>query len=53
MKGEGNTALPKGVTFPGAYKATDPGILVNIYGEQGGFGKKKYVAPGPAVWTGV
>ncbi|KAF4632358.1 hypothetical protein G7Y89_g5768 [Cudoniella acicularis] len=25
------TASPEGVSFPGAYKASDPGILVNIY----------------------
>lgn len=35
------------VSFPGAYKATDPGIKVNIYSASGA-----YVAPGPAVWQG-
>lgn len=35
------------VSFPGAYKATDPGIKVNIYS-----GATNYKAPGPAVWTG-
>ncbi|KAF2648460.1 lytic polysaccharide monooxygenase [Lophiostoma macrostomum CBS 122681] len=35
------------VSFPGAYKATDPGIKVNIYS-----GSATYTPPGPAVWTG-
>lgn len=35
------------VSFPGAYKKTDPGLMVNIYG-----GAKSYTPPGPAVWTG-
>lgn len=34
------------VSFPGAYKSSDPGIKVNIYNT------KSYTAPGPAVWTG-
>ncbi|OAL56694.1 hypothetical protein IQ07DRAFT_495634 [Pyrenochaeta sp. DS3sAY3a] len=34
------------VSFPGAYKSSDPGIKVNIYSA------KSYTAPGPAVWTG-
>jgi cellulase len=53
VKGTGTQALPKGVRFPGAYKSTDPGILVDIYQSQGSYGKKKYVAPGPAVWNGA
>jgi hypothetical protein len=35
------------VSFPGAYKSTDPGIKVNIYS-----GATSYTPPGPAVWTG-
>jgi len=35
------------VSFPGAYKATDPGIMINIYS-----GATSYKAPGPAVWSG-
>jgi hypothetical protein len=35
------------VAFPGAYKNTDAGLKVNIYGGQG-----SYTPPGPAVWTG-
>lgn len=41
------TTNPTGVSFPGAYKATDPGILINIYQKL-----TKYVAPGPAVISG-
>jgi cellulase len=51
VKGSGTQALPAGVKFPGAYKNTDPGILVDIYSDKGSYGKKNYVAPGPAVWT--
>ncbi|KAF1845966.1 carbohydrate-binding module family 1 protein [Cucurbitaria berberidis CBS 394.84] len=38
---------PSGVSFPGAYKATDPGIQINIYQKL-----ESYVAPGPAVIAG-
>ncbi|RDL35218.1 Endoglucanase II [Venustampulla echinocandica] len=41
------TANPPGVSFPGAYSANDPGILINIYQTI-----TKYIIPGPAVWTG-
>jgi len=36
------------VAFPGAYKATDPGIMINIYYPV----PTSYTQPGPAVWTG-
>lgn len=39
------SANPEGVKFPGAYSATDPGILVNIYNNP-----TSYVIPGPAVY---
>jgi cellulase len=39
------SANPEGVKFPGAYTATDPGILVNIYNNP-----TSYVIPGPAVY---
>lgn len=42
ITGNGN-ARPSGVKFPGAYKRTDPGILVNIYN-----GISNYIIPGPA-----
>lgn len=35
------------VSFPGAYKMSDPGLSVNIYNSQG-----PYQYPGPAVWRG-
>lgn len=41
------TAAPEGVKFPGAYSATDPGILVNIYGTL-----TSYTIPGPTVYEG-
>ncbi|KAK2757683.1 hypothetical protein FQN54_004652 [Arachnomyces sp. PD_36] len=57
---EGGSATPPGgVTFPGGYTETDPGIHFNLYqcvdestGEAsyGCFGE--YTAPGPEVWTG-
>ena len=41
------SAQPATVSFPGAYKASDPGILVNIHAAL-----STYVAPGPAVYAG-
>lgn len=41
------SATPATVTLPGAYKASDPGILVNIHAPM-----STYVAPGPAVYSG-
>jgi cellulase len=41
------SASPATVSFPGAYKATDPGILVNIHSAMSG-----YTVPGPAVYSG-
>ncbi|KAI1103491.1 glycoside hydrolase [Jackrogersella minutella] len=43
----GGTAKPAGVSLPGAYKASDPGILINIHAAV-----SDYVAPGPAVYSG-
>ncbi|TVY73193.1 putative endo-beta-1,4-glucanase D [Lachnellula suecica] len=36
------------VAFPGAYKATDPGLMINIYYPV----PTTYTFPGPAVWKG-
>ncbi|OLN85178.1 putative endo-beta-1,4-glucanase D 12 [Colletotrichum chlorophyti] len=48
LKIEGSgSAKPEGVKFPGAYKATDPGLLINIYNTI-----SNYVIPGPAVYGG-
>ncbi|KAH7394057.1 endoglucanase-like protein II [Phaeosphaeria sp. MPI-PUGE-AT-0046c] len=46
--GSGTKTLPAGVSFPGAYKANDPGVLFNIYG-----GSSSYPGVGPAVWNGA
>ncbi|KAH9897270.1 glycoside hydrolase family 61 protein [Xylariomycetidae sp. FL2044] len=40
------SATPAGVKFPGAYKATDPGIQVDIWGN----GFTEYTIPGPPVY---
>lgn len=44
----GTTTLPAGVSIPGAYSATDPGILFDLYN-----GVKPYPIPGPSVWDGA
>jgi len=36
------------VSFPGAYRKTDPGLGYNMYGSP----VKPYIIPGPAVWNG-
>ncbi|KAF1838319.1 hypothetical protein BDW02DRAFT_542095 [Decorospora gaudefroyi] len=43
----GGSLTPAGVSFPGAYKAADPGIQINIYQNLA-----SYVSPGPAVIAG-
>ena len=48
VEGSGTKVLPAGVSFPGAYKATDPGVLFDIYA-----GKTTYPGVGPAVWDGA
>lgn len=40
----GGSNSPATVKFPGAYKASDPGILINIHAAI-----SKYTVPGPAV----
>jgi hypothetical protein len=37
---------PATVSFPGAYKQNDVGIIYNLYA-----GSKSYTAPGPAVFS--
>ncbi|KAE8374926.1 putative endo-beta-1,4-glucanase D [Aspergillus bertholletiae] len=44
----GSKTLPEGVSIPGAYTATDKGILFNIYNSF-----DSYPIPGPAVWDGA
>ncbi|SPN98399.1 related to endoglucanase IV [Cephalotrichum gorgonifer] len=41
----GSGSVPAGVKFPGAYSASDPGILINIYTGD----LSSYQIPGPAV----
>ncbi|KAJ5037172.1 uncharacterized protein L3040_007352 [Drepanopeziza brunnea f. sp. 'multigermtubi'] len=41
------TAAPDGVSFPGAYAATDAGILINIYQTL-----DDYIIPGPELYGG-
>ncbi|OSS52691.1 hypothetical protein B5807_03047 [Epicoccum nigrum] len=49
VEGSGTAQLPaNGVSFPGAYKATDPGVLFDIYA-----GATSYPGVGPAVWDGA
>jgi len=47
VEGGAGTANPATVKFPGAYSASDPGIMVNIHSALSG-----YTAPGPAVYPG-
>jgi cellulase len=46
--GSGSVSLPAGVSLPGAYKATDAGILYDKYA-----GKTSYPPIGPSVWNGA
>lgn len=48
VSGSGSATPDSTVSFPGAYKADDAGILVNIYN-----GLTSYTIPGPAVWSGA
>jgi hypothetical protein len=45
ITGASASKTPATVSFPGAYKATDPGILFNLYS-----GSKTYTSPGPSVF---
>ncbi|KAI1094569.1 glycoside hydrolase family 61 protein [Rostrohypoxylon terebratum] len=48
VSGGSGTAQPSQlVSFPGAYKATDPGLMINIYNNGG----KAYQPAGPSVFT--
>ncbi|KAI0840651.1 glycoside hydrolase family 61 protein [Hypoxylon sp. FL0890] len=48
VSGGSGSAQPKDlVSFPGAYKATDPGLMINIYNNGG----KAYQPAGPSVFT--
>jgi len=45
---DGASTLPEGVSIPGAYTATDKGVLFDIYNTF-----DSYPIPGPAVWDGA
>ncbi|KAI4870876.1 glycoside hydrolase family 61 protein [Hypoxylon rubiginosum] len=47
VSGGGSTSPTDLVSFPGAYKATDPGLMINIYNNGG----KAYQPAGPSVFT--
>ncbi|KAI1180289.1 glycoside hydrolase [Nemania sp. FL0916] len=48
VSGGSGSKTPSGlVSFPGAYKSSDPGLLINIYNNGG----KTYQPAGPAVFT--
>jgi cellulase len=50
VKGSGSSTGSQTVSFPGAYSASDPGILVSIYNSQGQpTGNGQYKIPGPSV----
>ncbi|ORX95496.1 glycoside hydrolase [Clohesyomyces aquaticus] len=51
VTGGGNGTPGPMASFPGAYKSTDPGILVDL-GKVASAGAQTYVPPGPAVWRG-
>ncbi|ETS73538.1 hypothetical protein PFICI_14484 [Pestalotiopsis fici W106-1] len=47
VSGSGAASISDTVLFPGAYDASDPGILINIYQSMSTYG-----APGPTVYSG-
>ncbi|PFH51151.1 lytic polysaccharide monooxygenase [Amanita thiersii Skay4041] len=47
----GGSLNPSGLSFPGVYKPTDPGILFNVY--QGDAANRAYVPPGGPVYSGL
>ena len=53
VTGGGSTSPSSTVSFPGAYSASDPGILINIYGTGGSTNNngKAYQIPGPQLFT--
>ncbi|KAF1960331.1 endoglucanase B [Byssothecium circinans] len=60
VTGDGTVSLPKGVSFPGAYDYSDPGIVYDVYCSTetksrttGGPCVTTYPIPGPTIWTGA
>ncbi|CAE6417645.1 unnamed protein product, partial [Rhizoctonia solani] len=52
LTGSGTKSLPTGVALPGAYVATDPGILTQLWWFSTSNATASYTAPGGGVWTG-
>ncbi|KAG9101764.1 hypothetical protein FRC06_002675 [Ceratobasidium sp. 370] len=52
ITGSGTKALPTGIALPGAYKATDPGILTQLWWYSTSNTTASYTPPGGAVWSG-
>lgn len=48
---DGPDALADGVSFPGAYKDSTPGIEFDVYSDEDKF--SEYAIPGPEVWSGA
>ncbi|KAF8152575.1 endoglucanase-4 [Crassisporium funariophilum] len=48
----GGSANPSGVTLPGAYKATEPGIWTQLWWYSASNASASYPIPGGPVWTG-
>ena len=46
VAGGTGSAMPAGVSFPGVYKDSDPGVHFNLYGSF-----STYPIPGPTVWS--
>ncbi|GAB1309915.1 cellulase [Madurella fahalii] len=51
VSGGGSVQLPTGISLPGAYDPTDPGILVQLW--RVNQGQVQYTAPGGPVWSGA
>ncbi|KAK3342113.1 endoglucanase B [Lasiosphaeria hispida] len=58
VAGDGTVELPAGVSFPGAYKYGEPGVLHDVYCSTKTTSLKvpcttTYQIPGPTVWSGA
>ncbi|KAF1964943.1 endoglucanase B [Bimuria novae-zelandiae CBS 107.79] len=56
--GDGTVQLPEGVSFPGAYKYEDPGVVHDIYCStetktRTAVCTTTYPIPGPTIWSGA
>uniref|UniRef100_A0A8H7XT24 lytic cellulose monooxygenase (C4-dehydrogenating) n=1 Tax=Psilocybe cubensis TaxID=181762 RepID=A0A8H7XT24_PSICU len=49
---DGRSLNPSGLNFPGAYKATDPGILFNVY-RRDAANQESICSPGGPVYAGL